>query len=59
MHSPKRTKIIVASIVVVLCVVVGAGGGAFAYHNAIQQRAAEQAIDNAAQATWESVRNSL
>ena len=51
MHSPKRTKIIVASIVVVLCVVAGAG--AFAYNNAIQQQlAAEQAIDNAAQATW-------
>lgn len=51
MHSPKRTKIIVASIVVVLCVV--AGTGAFAYNNAIQQQlAAEQAIDNAAQATW-------
>ena len=53
MHSPKRTKIIVASILVVLCVVAGAGGGAFAYHNAVQQQlAAEQAIDNAAQATW-------
>lgn len=51
MHSPKRTKIIVASIVVVLCVVAGAG--AFAYNNAVQQQlAAEQAIDNAAQATW-------
>lgn len=51
MHSPKRTKIIVASIVVVLCVVAGAG--AFAYNNVVQQQlAAEQAIDNAAQATW-------
>ncbi len=51
MQSPKRTKIIVASIVVVLCVVAGAG--AFAYNNAVQQQlAAEQAIDNAAQATW-------
>ena len=51
MQSPKRTKIIVASIVVVLCVVAGAG--AFAYNNVVQQQlAAEQAIDNAAQATW-------